>query len=241
MPATRNIKRPSIPEGRRVAVFAAHGDDEVLGCGGTIRRHAMDGDEVSIVIFADGETSRGGRNSKAAVAKREAAAREAANILGVGNVFIHQLPDNRLDTMPLLDLAKLAEKYIEEQRPHTVYTHHAGDLNVDHRRVHEAVVTACRPQGDCPVRRLLFFEVPSSTEWRAPSAAAAFTPNWFVDISGELERKIDALKIYGAEMRPWPHPRSYEGVTHLARWRGATVGCEAAEAFMLGREIRLAD
>jgi LmbE family N-acetylglucosaminyl deacetylase len=225
----------------RVIVFAAHGDDEVLGCGGTIRRHVLDGDEVSIVIFADGETSRGGGKSKAAVANREAAAHKAADILGAGNVFIHQLPDNQLDTVPLLDLTRLAEKYIGELRPHTVYTHQVGDLNADHRQVHEAVVTACRPQGDCPVRRLLFFEIPSSTEWRAPSAGAAFIPNWFVDISAVLERKIDALKVYGAEMRPWPHPRSYEGVTHLARWRGATVGCEAAEAFVLGREIRLAD
>jgi LmbE family N-acetylglucosaminyl deacetylase len=225
----------------RVVVFAAHSDDEVLGCGGTIRRHAVEGDEVSIVIFADGETSRSGRMSKAAIARREAAARQAAGILGARNVFTHQLPDNRLDTVPLLDLAKLAEKYVADLRPDTVYTHHAGDLNADHRRVHEAVVTACRPQSDCPVRRLLLFEIPSSTEWRAPSAGTAFIPNWFVDISAVLERKIDALKVYGSEMRPWPHPRSYEGVTHLARWRGATVGCEAAEAFMLGREIRLVD
>lgn len=201
----------------------------------------MDGDEVSIVIFADGETSRGGRKSKAAIARRETSARKAANILGAGNVFTHQLPDNRLDTVPLLDLAKLAEKYIAELRPDTVYTHHAGDLNADHRQVHEAVVTACRPQGDYSVRRLLFFEIPSSTEWRAPSAGTAFIPNWFVDISAVLERKIEALKVYGTEMRPWPHPRSYEGVTHLARWRGATVGCEAAEAFVLGREIRLGE
>ena len=240
MAKSTNRKKAKVASGR-VVVFAAHGDDEVLGCGGTIRRHALDGDEVSIVIFADGETSRSGRKSKAAVAKREAAARKAANILGAGNVFIHQLPDNRLDTVPLLDLAKLAEKYIGEQRPHTVYTHHAGDLNADHRQVHEAVVTACRPQGGYSVRRLLFFEIPSSTEWRAPSAGAAFIPNWFVDISTVLELKIDALEVYGSEMRPWPHPRSYEGVTHLARWRGATVGCEAAEAFVLGREIRLAD
>jgi LmbE family N-acetylglucosaminyl deacetylase len=241
MRATRTFKRASNPEGRRVAVFAAHGDDEVLGCGGTISRHVMHGDEVSIVIFADGETSRSGRKSKVAIVRREGAARKAANILGASNVFTHQLPDNRLDTLPLLDLAKLAEKYVAELRPDTVYTHHAGDLNSDHRRVHEAVVTACRPQGDRPVRRLMFFEIPSSTEWRAPSAGAAFIPNWFVDISAVLERKIDALKVYGSEMRPWPHPRSYEGVTHLARWRGATVGCEAAEAFVLGREIRLAD
>lgn len=225
----------------RVIVFAAHGDDEVLGCGGTIRRHAMKGDEVSIVIFADGETSRGGAKSGAAIAEREAAARKAADILGAADVFLYQLPDNQLDTVPLLELARLAEKHIADRRPDTVYTHHAGDLNADHRLVHEAVVTACRPQGEHSVRRLLFFEVPSSTEWRAPGGGPAFTPNWFVDISAVLECKIDALEVYRSEMRPWPHPRSLEGVSHLAHWRGATVGCDAAEAFMLGREIRLAD
>ena len=109
MGKSTNLKKPKVAPGR-VVVFAAHGDDEVLGCGGTIRRHVMDGDEVSIVIFADGETSRSGRKSKAAVAKRVAAARKAADILGAGNLFIHQLPDNRLDTVPLLDLAETLRK-----------------------------------------------------------------------------------------------------------------------------------
>jgi LmbE family N-acetylglucosaminyl deacetylase len=233
-----STQKPGKVEGRRVTVFVAHADDEVLGCGGTIRRHILDGDEVSIFIFADGETSRGSSDVEAAIDQREGSARAAADLLGVRSVFIHRLPDNRLDTIPLLDLARLAEKHIAEVRPDIVYTHHAGDLNVDHRRVHEAVVTACRPQGDISVRRLLFFEIPSSTEWQAPFAAPAFTPNWFVDISTVLEEKMEALKVYESEMRPWPHPRSYEGVVHLARWRGAMVGREAAEAFMLGREIR---
>jgi N-acetylglucosamine malate deacetylase 1 len=119
-----------------------------------------------------------------------------------------------------------------------VYTHHAGDLNIDHRRTHEATLTACRPQLNHPVARLLAFETPSSTEWQQPSGALSFSPNWFVDISSTLESKMLALKAYSQEMRPWPHPRSYQGVEHLAGWRGATVGCDAAEAFMLVREIR---
>src|SRR5579871_1857989 len=106
---------------KRVIVFAAHGDDEVLGCGGTIRRHATQGDEVSIVIFADGETSRGTGQSSAAIAQREAAARKAAGILGAAGVVACQFPDNQLDTVPLLDLAKLAEKHIADLRPDTVY------------------------------------------------------------------------------------------------------------------------
>jgi LmbE family N-acetylglucosaminyl deacetylase len=116
-------------------------------------------------------------------------------------------------------------------------THHAGDVNIDHQRVHQAVVTACRPQPGHPVRTLLFFEVPSSTEWQPPGSAPAFTPNWFVDISSTLDCKLNALDAYAEELRVWPHPRSLQAVEALARWRGATVGVEAAEAFILGRYL----
>jgi LmbE family N-acetylglucosaminyl deacetylase len=233
---------PSLRIGRRIAAVVAHADDEALGCGGTLRRHALAGDKVWIIILADGETSRSSTlaatASGDAVARREAAARAAAEILGAQHVIIHRFPDNRLDTCALLDIIKVIEGHIEEFSPDTVYTHHAGDVNVDHRRVHEAVVTACRSQPSHPVETLLFFETISSTEWQPPSSAPPFLPNWFVDISGTLEAKLSALHAYGDEMRAWPHPRSYEGVTHLARWRGATVGCEAAEAFVLGRAIK---
>ncbi len=223
---------------RRVAVIVAHPDDEVLGCGGTIRRHAVAGDDVSVVIVADGEASRTPDAEAATIARREMAAGMAAEVLGVRRLTFHRLSDQRLDIVPLLDVVQLVERDISEIAPDIVYTHHAGDLNTDHRRVHEAVITACRPQRGHPVKTLLFFEIPSSTEWQPPGARAPFVPNWFVDIDGTLECKMAALRAYDGEMRPWPHPRSYEGVTHLARWRGATVGCGAAEAFMLGREIR---
>lgn len=222
---------------RRVAVIVAHPDDEVLGCGGTIRRHTLAGDEVWTIILADGETSKDGGGEKA-VADREAAMQAAAKILGVQHHATHRLPDNRLDTVPLLDLIKLVERHVRDIAPAAVYTHHAGDLNVDHRCVHQAVMTACRPQPGQSVTRLLCFETPSSTEWQSAPTEAPFVPNWFVDISDVFEAKMKALQAYGREMKPWPHPRSYEGVEHLARWRGATIGCAAAEAFMLGREIR---
>jgi LmbE family N-acetylglucosaminyl deacetylase len=225
------------PPGRRIAVIAAHADDEVLGCGGTIRRHVMAGDEVWHIILADGETSRETGASVDAVAQREAAARAAADCLGVPHLAMHRFPDNRLDSSPLLDIVTVVERHIAEIRPGIVYTHHGGDLNIDHRCVHQAVLTACRPQPGHPVRRLLFFETPSSTEWQAPSSGAPFLPNWFVDIGATIASKMAALRAYDREMRIWPHPRSYQGVEHLARWRGAVVGCDAAEAFMLGREI----
>jgi N-acetylglucosamine malate deacetylase 1 len=223
---------------RRIAAIVAHADDEVLGCGGTLRRHAQAGDDVSVIILADGESSRDvGLQSGVAVKRREEAAQKAADTLGIRHLALHRLPDNRLDTVALLDIVKLIETHIEKIAPDTIYTHHAGDLNVDHRRVHQAVVTACRPQSGRGVETLLFFEVPSSTEWQTPGSAPPFLPNWFVDISSTLDAKLQALDAYGDEMRDWPHPRSRNGVEHLARWRGATAGCDAAEAFVLGRRI----
>ena len=126
---------------------------------------------------------------------------------------------------------------MDEFQPQVVYVHHAGDVNVDHRRLHEAAVTACRPTPGHSVMRLLSFEVASSTEWQPPGSGSAFQPNWFVDISAQLQRKCEALEAYASEMRPWPHPRSSTAVEHLARWRGAQVGVEAAEAFCLLRNI----
>ena len=222
---------------RRVAVIVAHPDDEVLGCGGTIRRHTLAGDEVWTIILADGETSRDAAGGEEGITRRESAMQAAADILGIQHRATHRLPDNRLDTVPLLDLTKIVEQHIRDIAPSVVYTHHAGDLNIDHQRIHQAVVTACRPQPDFPVGKLAFFEIPSSTEWQASSSGPAFAPNWFVDISATIEAKLKALKAYHAEIRPWPHARSYEAVEHLARWRGATIGCAAAEAFVIGRDV----
>jgi LmbE family N-acetylglucosaminyl deacetylase len=108
---------------------------------------------------------------------------------------------------------------------------------VDHRITNQAVLTACRPQQGQPVKTLLCFEVPSSTEWQLASHNNVFNPNWFMDISDTLELKLSALDAYIAELRDWPHPRSRQGVEHLSHWRGATIGVNAAEAFMLGRHI----
>jgi LmbE family N-acetylglucosaminyl deacetylase len=116
-------------------------------------------------------------------------------------------------------------------------THHAGDVNIDHRIVHDAVIAACRPQPLYPVTELLFFEIASSTEWRPPGSGLMFNPNYFIDISAHVEVKMKALEAYRDELRQFPHPRSVRAVETLARWRGSTVGIEAAEAFILGRKI----
>jgi LmbE family N-acetylglucosaminyl deacetylase len=222
-------------------VLAAHPDDEVLGCGGTIARLSDAGETVHVVIAAEGATSRDQTRDRGAragdLSALGEAAREAGRILGARSVELLDLPDNRMDSLDRLDVVKIVEGLVARWAPRTVFTHHAGDVNVDHRRLHEAAVTACRPQPGHSVRRLLFFEVSSSTEWQPPGSAPPFLPNVFVDISASLARKLDALRAYDVEMRPWPHARSVDGVEHLARWRGSTVGVAAAEAFMLGREI----
>lgn len=227
-----------------ILVVAAHPDDEILGCGGTMARHARAGDAVHVVIMAEGITSRD-RSRDIEAHRNELhrladTARQANRLLGAASVTLHSLPDNRMDSVDRLDVTKLVEAELARLQPTVVYTHHAGDLNIDHRVVHDSVVTACRPLPESSVRTLAFFEVPSSTEWQPPASGPAFAPNWFIDIDDTLEAKLDALRVYGSEMRPWPHPRSLEAAAHLARWRGASSGVPAAEAFMLGRHLAAA-
>lgn len=223
-----------------VLILAAHPDDEVLGCGGTIAKLTNAGSMVHVAFLADGVFSRVNdqiQEQHECLKIRRAAAKKACNILGVKTVSFGDFPDNRMDTIALLDIVKQVEWFIADLRPKTVLTHHAGDVNIDHRRVHDAVVTACRPQPGHTVKTLLCFEVSSSTEWQLPGSAPVFSPNWFEDISATLDRKLEALAVYSEELRDWPHPRSLQGVEHLARWRGATAGVGAAEAFMLGRQL----
>lgn len=226
---------------KRVLVVAAHPDDEVLGCGGSIARHADAGDQVQVLIVAEGATSRQQQRDRNQATDQlsalSQAAQQAGKILGARGVELLDLPDNRLDSLDRLDLFKQIEERIDRHQPQVVYVHHAGDVNIDHRRLHEAVVTACRPTPGHCVKRLLSFEVASSTEWQPPGSAPAFQPNWFVDISEQWDRKRLALEAYANEMRPWPHARSIQALEHLARWRGAQLGVEAAEAFCLLRQL----
>ena len=225
----------------KVLVIAAHPDDEVLGCGGTIARHADAGDQVHILIVAEGATSRQLQRDRIQASEELSALGKAANtagsVLGTAGVELLDLPDNRLDSIDRLDLIKQIEDRINYHQPQVIYVHHAGDVNVDHRRLHEAVITACRPTPGQSVRRMLSYEVASSSEWQPPGSAPTFTPNWFIDISSQWDRKREALLAYASEMRAWPHARSLEALEHLARWRGAQVGVEAAEAFFLLRQV----
>jgi LmbE family N-acetylglucosaminyl deacetylase len=226
---------------KNILIIAAHPDDEVLGCGGSIAKWSKDENNVNLLIMAEGITSRDKYREKESRKKELSnlaqSAKRASNILGVKSVELLDYPDNRMDSVDLLDVVKTIEKYIEKLKPEVVMTHHAGDLNIDHQITHQAVITACRPQPGQTVKCILSFEVPSATQWQSPTIGNPFVPNWFEDISESLDLKMEALRAYQSEMREWPHPRSLRAVEHLARWRGALVGCEAAEAFMLNRFI----
>ena len=226
-----------------VLAVAAHPDDEVLGCGGTLARHALAGDRVDILFVADGVSSRGelghvanSGQAAAAPAKRLEAAAAAARALGARPPRTLMFPDNRLDTVALLEVVRKVEACIAEVEPDIVYTHHRGDLNIDHEITHRAVLTACRPVPGSKVQAIYTFEVASSTEWNSP-APGPFQPLRYVDISATLERKMAALRCYEHEMRAYPHARSYEAVEALVRLRGAQAGLPAAEAFGVVREI----
>ena len=224
-----------------VIVIAAHPDDEVLGCGGTIAKHVHDGDEVHVLILAEGMTSRDDtrdRNGREKdISKLKDMANEAHKILGTNSIKLLDFPDNRMDSVDLLDVIKVIENEINEIKPEIIYTHHFGDLNIDHRITNQAVFTACRPEPGSIVKKLYCFEVASSTEWQAPMKETSFIPNTFVDISNTLNKKLLALKAYDLEMKEWPHSRSIKSVEHLAHWRGGSVGFEAAEAFILSRHL----
>ena len=194
----------------RVLTVAAHPDDETLGAGGTMARLAAQGHEVWICILTDGVTAR-----HAHVEQQKECAIGAADVLGAANVVFCELPDQRLDSLPLLDVITPIEKCIGELRPEIVFTHFKEDVNQDHRTVFQASMVATRPVEETSVERLLCYETASSTEWAPPFPGSTYT----------------------GEMRPYPHPRSYEAIEAYARRHGVVAGVDAAEPFMLVRQV----
>jgi len=232
MPSTSSEHGDLLSSFRRVIVIAAHPDDEALGCGATIRSLADSGAEVSALFLTDGVSSRLEARDRDA---RAEACRRASECLGIAEVRMLDLPDNQLDSVPLLEIVQLVEEVISEYEPSLAITHSSADLNIDHRIVREAAVTATRPIATQSVRMLISFEVPSATEWgfREP-----FRPSLFRDTTSTWSAKIEALKHYQAELRPAPHPRSLMSIEALARYRGSTISAEFAEAFEV---VRLVD
>ena len=218
-----------------VGVIVAHPDDEVLAFGATMRLHANAGDRVRVLILATGLAAREqGVVNPAALEALRAAARRANAELGCSDVEFGDFADNRMDGVPLLDVVKRVETFVGRHGSAFVYTHHGGDLNVDHRATAAAVLTACRFLPGTPVARVWAGEVLSSSEYSDP--ADRFVPNAYIDVETALEAKCRALGHYVDEMREFPHPRSVDAIRHLAALRGSEAGYRAAEAFRIVRE-----
>ena len=218
----------------RVLVLAAHPDDEVLGMGGTIAVHTERGDEVHVVVVTDGSSTQYPGDAETRARKEEEAVRAAAE-LGVTNYVHLDLPDMRLDTLAHVDVNRLVEQHIGDFGPAVVYTPQP-DVNRDHRVLFDSVAVATRPTPGQPVRRLLTYAPTSSTEW-TPAAVNWFVPNWYVDITETLERKVASFAHYETERRDYPHPRSERAIRAAASYHGSSCGCEYAEPFVLVRGL----
>ncbi|MBN8587611.1 MAG: PIG-L family deacetylase [Rhodothermia bacterium] len=219
---------------KRILVFAAHPDDEVLGCGGTIARLVQENHIVHVCILGEGATSRFERREDAPnvlINELATASQKAANVLGVSSVIGLGLPDQRFDTLPFLEIVKKITTILNEIQPEVVYTQHGGDLNLDHAITFRATLTACRPFQGATVREVLAYEVPSSTEFAFGKFYPVFQPDTFINISPYLDAKIAAMYCYAPEMRPFPHPRSEEALRSIATRWGTQVGFDAAEVF----------
>jgi len=219
----------------RVLVVAAHPDDEILGVGGTVRKHALAGDEVRLLIACEGVSMRYEDEHRQRVVGQ---AREAGSILGAVEVLFGELPDQRLDTLPRVEVFAKIEEVVQAVRPDVIYTHFGGDVNHDHGVLFQAVQVATRPYSAPFVREVFAYETPSSTEWGTPAVQGAFIPQMFVDISATLEDKIRAFCRYEREVRPAPHPRSPESLRARAQTWGSVIGVAAAEPFMVVRAVR---
>lgn len=219
-----------------ILVIAPHPDDEVLGVGGTIARLAHEHRDVHVVIVTRGDP---GMFSPEFIERGRDEARRAHEILGVVKTeFLEGFPAALLDTVPQASLNAALGDVIASVGPEVLFVPFQGDLHADHRRVCEAALVAARPNGAGPrVRAILAYETLSETNWNPAPMASGFAPNVLVDISSSLPAKLEAMAIYESQLKPYPHERSLRALESLARTRGATVGCEAAEAFVLLRGI----
>jgi LmbE family N-acetylglucosaminyl deacetylase len=222
----------------KVMAIVAHPDDEIIGLGGTLAKHVKSGDEVKVVILGDGKTSRYNQYAVIDPVQKEESDQEttaALKALGVFDFIKTTLPDNRFDSLPLLDIVKIVSEQIQSFQPEIVYTHYYGDLNIDHQLTAEAVIIATRPI-EYAAKKLLLFETLSSTEMSGPRNTHAFLPNVFINISNEIDQKLEAINCYQSELREFPHPRSLKAIQINAELWGAKSGFLASEPFVLFRE-----
>ncbi len=224
---------------KKILIVAAHPDDEVLGCFGTVARMIEEGSEAYTLILGEGKTSR---DESRMLGKREEELKKlgseifrANRVIGIKKVFVEQFPDNRFDSVDLLDIVKVVSKVKEEIQPDVVFTHFKNDLNIDHRITCQAVLTATRPMKGETVKEIYSFEILSSTEWNYP---LSFSPDVYFDIGNTLHLKLQAMKEYVSELCQYPHPRSLEGIKLNAQYHGMRIGRGYVEAFKSIRVVR---
>lgn len=221
---------------KTILIVAAHPDDEVLGCFATVAKLIQSGYTAYTLIMSGGKTSRGGA-SKHELELLQQEMITANSLIGIHQVFTADFPDNAFDSVPLLDIVKKIEKIKIEVNPGIVFTHHSGDMNIDHQILYRAVLTATRPMVGEPVKTIYSMEIPSSTEWNSFSKDNIFIPNVFFDISETIDQKVNAMAQYKSELRLYPHPRSLQHIKELAKVNGTKVGLQYSENFQLVRNI----
>jgi len=218
----------------KILVLCAHPDDETLGLGGTLSLKSKNGNQIYVLFFTDGESSRN-KTTKDDIILRQKQAEDACKLLGIKKVKFLDYPDQKLDTFPTLEIAKQIENAIKEWKPSEIFTHYWGDVNQDHRKIFEATKIAVRPQPSSKIKKIICYETPSSTDWGI--FPESFTPNLFVNIDKTIKKKISALKKYKNEIQKFPHPRSIDSVIIRSKYWGSTIGDMNSEAFILLREI----
>ena len=228
---------------KKIIIIVAHPDDEILGLGGTMNKLINEYEvETRVVILGEGITSRSNKRDsnkwKKELETHKKNIYQAAKCIGYHEIRTYDFPDNRFDSVDILDIIKTIEKEIEEFSPEVIFTHHIGDLNIDHQVTFQAVATATRPMTDEIVKTIICFETPSGTEWIPSTDLRKFNPNMYVEISLlNLNSKIKAMESYNYEKRKFPHPRSPESLKILAEFRGINVGLKLAESFSIIRNI----
>jgi LmbE family N-acetylglucosaminyl deacetylase len=228
---------------KKILIVVAHPDDEILGLGATMYRLINDyGVSARVVILGEGITSRSDNRDVEFWEDQLKIHRnniyQAQKEIGYQSVSIYNFPDNRFDSVALLDIIKIVEKEKANFGPEIIFTHHGGDVNVDHQKTFEAIITSCRPMSNEQVKTIITFETMSGTEWRASTDPRHFIPNFFVSVSVKgIEAKIKAMESYQFEKRLYPHPRSPEALKIVAQRWGIANGVDYAEAFCLVRNI----
>lgn len=222
---------------KNVLIVAPHCDDEILGCGGVIKKMVQNGDSIFVLMITNGFIGAPELFKKEDTERNRQEAQIANNYIGVKEVIFLDFPAPRLDTIPSYKLSMAISDVIRRKNIEVMYIPHKGDIHRDHFVTHECSLVAARPINNCPVKRIYAYETLSETEWAMPSQNEAFIPTVFEDITNYFDDKIKAFAFYESQVKTFPHPRSPESMRALAMHRGATVGFHLAESFMLIREI----